>query len=270
MPADDLARLKTLIGKLGKLPPIADVSAAEIVERINLLADHSRVGIFAPLQEAAVAALTGPQDSVEERRRRYIDAMLAPLAREVDRLGFEVAVGSSGTIEAVASIIHAACQVSSRAASISVAISAMRKLTPWLIAIGLPNWTRSFAYSTASSYAAWATPTAPMAVPGRLKSSVCIAILKPSPSSPRRFLTGTTASTKATAAPPRGSGRGRPQPDLYHNCIQRRSHLWSRQLCGAVRYFAGERELCFGHPKSGYLYWHERDHLFVRFHARRN
>ncbi len=34
--------------------------------------------------------------------RRFVDAMLAPLAREVARLGFEVAVGSSGTIEAVA------------------------------------------------------------------------------------------------------------------------------------------------------------------------
>jgi 3-dehydroquinate synthase len=32
MPAEDLARLKALVGKLGKLPPIADVSAAEIVE----------------------------------------------------------------------------------------------------------------------------------------------------------------------------------------------------------------------------------------------
>jgi exopolyphosphatase / guanosine-5'-triphosphate,3'-diphosphate pyrophosphatase len=40
--------------------------------------------------------------------RRYIDAMLAPLARDVARLGFEVAVGSSGTIEAVASMVHAA------------------------------------------------------------------------------------------------------------------------------------------------------------------
>jgi exopolyphosphatase/guanosine-5'-triphosphate,3'-diphosphate pyrophosphatase len=40
--------------------------------------------------------------------RRYIDAMLAPLAREVERVGFEVAVGSSGTIEAVAAMIHAA------------------------------------------------------------------------------------------------------------------------------------------------------------------
>jgi len=32
MPADDLALLKTLVGKLGKLPPVSDVSAAEIVE----------------------------------------------------------------------------------------------------------------------------------------------------------------------------------------------------------------------------------------------
>ena len=44
---------------------------AEIVERVNLLSDHSRVGIFAPLQHAAIAALDGPQDSVEERRAAY-------------------------------------------------------------------------------------------------------------------------------------------------------------------------------------------------------
>ena len=44
---------------------------AEIVERINLFNDHSRVGIFAALQRAAIAALEGPQDSVEERRAGY-------------------------------------------------------------------------------------------------------------------------------------------------------------------------------------------------------
>jgi aminotransferase len=44
---------------------------AEIVERINELGDHTRVGIFTPLQEAAIAALEGPQDSVEERRAAY-------------------------------------------------------------------------------------------------------------------------------------------------------------------------------------------------------
>ena len=43
----------------------------EIVERINQLNDHSRVGIFVPLQEAAVAALEGPEDYVEERRASY-------------------------------------------------------------------------------------------------------------------------------------------------------------------------------------------------------
>jgi L-glutamine---4-(methylsulfanyl)-2-oxobutanoate aminotransferase len=44
---------------------------AEIVERINLLNDHCRVGIFRPIQEAAIAALTGPQESVAERATTY-------------------------------------------------------------------------------------------------------------------------------------------------------------------------------------------------------
>jgi aminotransferase len=47
------------------------VGNAEIVERINQLNDHARVGIFAPLQEAAIAALTGPQDSVADRVAAY-------------------------------------------------------------------------------------------------------------------------------------------------------------------------------------------------------
>jgi aminotransferase len=47
------------------------VGNAEIVERINLLNDHCRVGIFRPIQEACIAALTGPQDSVAERRDTY-------------------------------------------------------------------------------------------------------------------------------------------------------------------------------------------------------
>jgi aminotransferase len=47
------------------------VGSAEIVERINLLNDHSRVGIFEPLQRAAIAALEGPQSSVEERVAAY-------------------------------------------------------------------------------------------------------------------------------------------------------------------------------------------------------
>jgi aminotransferase len=44
---------------------------AEIVERVNLLNDHNRVGIFAPVQAATIAALEGPQDSVEERVAAY-------------------------------------------------------------------------------------------------------------------------------------------------------------------------------------------------------
>jgi aminotransferase len=44
---------------------------AEIVERINLLNDHNRVGIFMPMQEAAIAALQGPEDSVHERVAGY-------------------------------------------------------------------------------------------------------------------------------------------------------------------------------------------------------
>jgi len=59
------------------------VGNAEIVDRVNLMSDHSRVGIFAPLQEAAIAALEGPQDSVEERRATYElrrDRVVAALA----------------------------------------------------------------------------------------------------------------------------------------------------------------------------------------------
>jgi aminotransferase len=47
------------------------VGNAELVERVNLLADHVRAGVFRPVQEAGVAALTGPQESVEERRAIY-------------------------------------------------------------------------------------------------------------------------------------------------------------------------------------------------------
>jgi aminotransferase len=58
---------------------------ADIVERMDLFSDHARAGIFAPLQEAAIAALTGPQDSVAERRHRYEarrDRVLATLPLE--------------------------------------------------------------------------------------------------------------------------------------------------------------------------------------------
>src|SRR5256885_10545595 len=44
---------------------------AELVRRIELLQDHVFAGIFRPIQDAAIAALTGPQNSVEERRATY-------------------------------------------------------------------------------------------------------------------------------------------------------------------------------------------------------
>jgi L-glutamine---4-(methylsulfanyl)-2-oxobutanoate aminotransferase len=47
------------------------VGNAEIVQRLELLQDHVRVGIFTPIQEAGIAALTGPQDSVAARVARY-------------------------------------------------------------------------------------------------------------------------------------------------------------------------------------------------------
>jgi aminotransferase len=47
------------------------VGNAEVVARLDLLQDHVRVGIFVPVQEAGIAALTGPQDSVAERVATY-------------------------------------------------------------------------------------------------------------------------------------------------------------------------------------------------------
>jgi aminotransferase len=47
------------------------VGNAELVERLNVLGDHTRAGVFRAVQEAGIAALTGPQDSVDERRARY-------------------------------------------------------------------------------------------------------------------------------------------------------------------------------------------------------
>ena len=47
------------------------VGNTELVRRIELLQDHAFAGIFRPVQEAGIAALTGPQDSVEQRRATY-------------------------------------------------------------------------------------------------------------------------------------------------------------------------------------------------------
>ena len=62
---------------------------AELVARLELLADHVRAGVFRAVQEAGVAALDGPQDSVaervaryEDRRNRVVDALRGKLASE--------------------------------------------------------------------------------------------------------------------------------------------------------------------------------------------
>jgi len=47
------------------------VGNAELVARIEDLQNHVFAGVFAAVQEAGVAALTGPQESVEERRALY-------------------------------------------------------------------------------------------------------------------------------------------------------------------------------------------------------
>jgi len=47
------------------------VGNAELVARIEDLQNHVFAGVFAPVQEAGIAALTGPQDTVEERRALY-------------------------------------------------------------------------------------------------------------------------------------------------------------------------------------------------------
>jgi L-glutamine---4-(methylsulfanyl)-2-oxobutanoate aminotransferase len=43
----------------------------EVVGRLNWLQEHVRSGIFVPLQRAAITALTGPQETVEDRRLLY-------------------------------------------------------------------------------------------------------------------------------------------------------------------------------------------------------
>src|SRR5256886_8558254 len=56
----------------------------ELVSRIETLQDHVFAGIFRPVQEAGIAALTRPQESVEERRpthQRRRDRALSALDR---------------------------------------------------------------------------------------------------------------------------------------------------------------------------------------------
>ena len=79
-------------------------------------------------------------------------------------------------------------------------MSAIMNETAWCIAIGTPNWTRSLEYSQANSNAARPMPTAIAATPGRVRSRVIIASLKPLFSSPSRLSAGISVSLKTTVA----------------------------------------------------------------------
>ena len=91
-------------------------------------------------------------------------------------------------------------QTSRRPASTLVAMSAIMNWIAWCIAIGTPNWTRSFEYSVAYSNAARPMPTAIAETPGRVRSRVIIASLKPLFSSPSRFSAGISTSSKEMVA----------------------------------------------------------------------
>ncbi len=88
------------------------------------------------------------------------------------------------------SFIAAAESISWRAASMFTAISAKINRRPWNFAIDCPNCFRFLAYFTASSRAAWATPTDWAAIPIRPLSRPVMAILNPSPSLPSKLSFG--------------------------------------------------------------------------------
>src|SRR2546428_267245 len=87
----------------------------------------------------------------------------------------------------------------SRAASVSTTMSAISSVTSWWPAMGLPNVLRVGAYVTEASMQACATPAAPAATECRPESSALIAILKPCPTSPRRFASGTRTSSRMSS-----------------------------------------------------------------------
>ena len=87
---------------------------AELIRRIEKLQDHAFAGIFRPVQEAGIAALTGPQDSVEERRATYerrrdralaalAGSRRAPRARSSSGSGCPTASRSNGSSRSIAS-----------------------------------------------------------------------------------------------------------------------------------------------------------------------
>ena len=96
--------------------------------------------------------------------------------------------------------IWAARSVSRRAASISIALSAIISRISWKSPMGRLNALRCWAYFTAASRAARATPTAPAAIPRRPLFRVRIACSHPFPRFPTRFPFGIRQSSNARSA----------------------------------------------------------------------
>mmetsp|Transcript_78211 Transcript_78211/g.91308 ORF Transcript_78211/g.91308 Transcript_78211/m.91308 type:complete len:205 (-) Transcript_78211:270-884(-) len=71
-------------------------------------------------------------------------------------------------------------------------MSASMNATVWCSAIAFPIVLRCSAYARLSSRARRATPTAPIAIGGRVKSNAFIAYLNPSPTLPSTFSSGTS------------------------------------------------------------------------------
>ncbi|QCR31346.1 pyridoxal phosphate-dependent aminotransferase [Lysinibacillus sp. SGAir0095] len=65
------------------------VGNAEIIEAINLIQDHLFCSVFPAIQHAAVAALNGDQDCVEEQRSIY-EKRRNVLIEEAHRIGWDV------------------------------------------------------------------------------------------------------------------------------------------------------------------------------------
>ena len=97
------------------------------------------------------------------------------------------------------SLSQAARQTRPRAASISVAMSATMKATPWNVPIGRPNCSRVWAYGIDASSAAWAIPTASAPIEIRPPSRIRRNVLKPLPRSPSMFAAGTRAPSKISS-----------------------------------------------------------------------
>ena len=101
---------------------------------------------------------------------------------------------------APASIAAAALNTISRAASISVAMSASLNWSAWNSAILRPNCSRVSMCSRAASKQARAPPSEQAPMLTRPPSSALSAILKPSPSAPSRLATGTRQSSTISIA----------------------------------------------------------------------